>query len=47
MRVRFSVCQYLIFYIDGMFYIYTEKTDPRFVGAYATEAEVDQAIGRN
>ena len=44
---EYNVCQYLIFYIDGMFYIYTEKTDPRFVGAYATEAEVDQAIGRN
>ena len=42
---EYSVCDYLIFYIDGLFYVYDDA--PRFVGAYATEEEVDQVIGRN
>ncbi len=42
---EYNVCDYLIFYIDGLFYVYDDA--PRFVGAYATEEEVDQVIGRN
>lgn len=42
---EYNVCEYLIFYIDGLFYVYDD--DPCFVGAYDTEEEVDHVIGRN
>ena len=41
---EYNVCQYLIFYIDGMFYIYTEKTDPRIRRSAGIKKILDDVV---